>query len=363
MQIGINASSASKENRTGVEEYTYQFIKNLAMLPENREHQFFLYAKESFLKGINLPDNFSVKKINFPILWTQGGLAFDFLLSKPDVFFSPCHVLPFFCPKKSIVVIHGLEFERFPGMYPFFHGRYLKIVTKHAVSRSDKIIAVSQNTKKDIIELYGVSPDKIIVINHGVDIPDYALKNNKKYDFPFILFLGTKEKKKNIFGLMKAFDIIKGKYHIPHKLVLAGGKPNPKFYKEENIREIAKKMKFGNDVVNLGFVSENEKWNLLKNSEVFVYPSFYEGFGMPVLEAQSAGVPVVTSDRSALPEVAGKGALLINPLEIEEIADAIYKIISDSDFRKNLAQMGMENAKKFSWKECAKKTLDLLILN
>ncbi len=360
MRIGIAASAAFEKHRTGVEEYACQLIKHLAMLPESKEHQFFLYKRKGSHQE-NFPNNFIMRNISAPFFWTQGRLALEMIFKKPDVLFVPGHVLPIFHPKNSVVTIHGLEFEYFPEFYPAFHLRYLKWATRYAVNHSKKIIAVSQNTRDDLAMLYGVNSQKMTVIYHGISIPEVEF-SKPLYDFPYILFLGTKEKKKNISGLIKAFDFLKEKYNIPHKLILAGGKPNKKFYKEENINKIVKDLKYKKDIINLDFVSEEEKWNLLKNAEIFVYPSFYEGFGMLVLEAQSAGVPVITSNVSALPEVAGEGAILVDPKNTEEMAEAIYKIINDEGLRNALIRKGLDNVKKFNWEKCAKETLHQLTI-
>lgn len=152
---------------------------------------------------------------------------------------------------------------------------------------------------------------------------------SKKY----ILYLGTGHKRKNIEGLKKAYKILKKKYKIPHELILAGVKK---------------------------YVGKKEKRDLLKNADVFVFPSFYEGFGFPVLEAQSVGVPVAASSAGSLPEILGDSALLFNPREPEEIAEAIYKIIKNPEFKKELIKKGQENVKRFSWQKCAKETLKII---
>ncbi len=153
---------------------------------------------------------------------------------------------------------------------------------------------------------------------------------SKKY----ILYLGTGHKRKNIDGLKMAYKILKEKYKISHKLILAGVDD---------------------------YVNEEKKWQLLKNADVFVFPSFYEGFGMPVLEAQIVKIPVVASNISSLPEILGNSALLINPKKPEEIAKAIYKIIKNPDLKKELIKRGNENIKRFDWKSCARKTLSIIL--
>ena len=151
----------------------------------------------------------------------------------------------------------------------------------------------------------------------------------------YILYLGGGHKRKNIEGLKKAYEILKSKYNIKHELILAG---------------VDK------------YISAEEKWELLKNATVFVYPSLCEGFGFPPLEAQSFGVPVVSSNVSAMPEVLGDSAILINPNNPEEIADAIYKVLKDESLRNELIRKGQENVKRFSWPECAKETLKVITL-
>ncbi|MBU3965391.1 glycosyltransferase [Patescibacteria group bacterium] len=174
MIIGINASSALREKPTGVEEYTFQLIKHLAMIPESAEHRFVLYLnsrlKSERLSEIgDLPENFRLKYLSFPLFWTQLRLAAEMLESKIDVLFIPVHILPLIHPAKSVVVIHGLEYEFYPKMYPFLHRRYLRSSTRYALKNAAKIIAVSENTKNDLVNLYGGEPDKIRVVHHGIN--------------------------------------------------------------------------------------------------------------------------------------------------------------------------------------------------
>jgi len=164
-------------------------------------------------------------------------------------------------------------------------------------------------------------------------------------EYKYILYLGSDNPRKNIDGIIAAFEILKGKYKIPHKLVLAG------------LRQDGKSQ----DIIFMSYVDENKKWELLKNAEVFVYPSFYEGFGMPVLEAQKMGVPVVASNTSSFPEILGDSALLVNPNNPSEISEAIFKVLSDEYLRNELIKKGFENIKKFSWLKCAEETLKVIL--
>jgi len=338
MRIGINALAAFMEPRTGVEEYTYQLIKHLTKLEEARKHRFLLYNKENL-------------KWSWP-MWTQVRLSAEMALNKPDVLFIPVHVLPLVHPKNSVVTIHGLEYEYYPKMYPKKHLAYLRWSTKYALNKARKIIAVSENTKKDLVELYNGDPNKIKVIHHGV--VRYSVSNrsvrHRVPNTPYILYIGRLETKKNIQGLVRAFDLLKKRFQVPHQLILAG----PKGYGYD-------KIKLRNDVIEKGYVSEQEKKKLMQNAAMFVFPTFYEGFGMPILEAQVMGCPVITSNISSMPEVAGQGAVLVEPRDIEEMSQRMYQLIEDNDFKERLINQGYQNVKRFSWQKCAQETLKVIL--
>ena len=358
MNIGINAVAAFKEPRTGVEEYVYQLIKHLTMLKDSDKHHFILYSQNNNNFNFKLPNNFEINKLRWSLpMWTQIRLTAEILKNKPDILFIPVHVLPFIHPENSVTTIHGLEYEYYPEMYPANHLRYLRWSTKYALKNTKKIITVSQNTKNDLIKLYNADPDKIKVIYHGFNDRIRLNKLKPKKDYPYILFLGRLETKKNVQGLIKAFNSLKKKYQVPHKLILAGSNG----FGHKDIRSQISKIKFKDDIIDKGYVSEKDKMVLLRNAEMFVLPSFYEGFGMPILEAQAAKCPVITSNVSSMPEVAGEGAILIDPENIEQISNMMYKIIDDNDFRKRLIKEGSSNLERFSWQECAQETLKFLL--
>ena len=362
MIIAINATAAFKQPRTGVEEYTYQLLKHLAGLSEAQKHHFLLYTPQAQELGFNLPENFEIKELKFDLgffkkplpMWTQVRLAVALAQQKPDSLLIPVHVLPFLRPQNSVVVIHGLEYEYYPQMYPFRHLKYLRASTKYAAKKAKKIITVSENTKKDLIDFYGIDSEKIKVVYHGLSQPQAMTKIDSSAEIsPYFLYLGRLELKKNIEGLLKAFQFLKKEKKLPHKLVLAG----PAGY---GYKKILSQIRECQDVFRLSYVSESNKWWLLKNASVFCLPSFYEGFGLPVLEAQMMETPVVTSNISSMPEVAGQGALLIDPNKTEEIAEALGEAVSNDDLKEGLIQKGLKNVERFSWSKCAKETLDIL---
>lgn len=382
MTVGIHSVAAFKEKRTGVEEYAYRLIKNLAELQGaggRNAASFVLYTNRvsgdlaDFLSG---RENFRIKILKFPFLWTQIRLSLEMLFNPPDVLFAPAHVLPLIRPKKSVVTVHGLEYERLPERYPFFFRKYLRRATKFSCRAAAKIIVPSESTKKDLIEFYGVPPEKISVVYHGYNNSAAEPKSaSADADFPYFLYLGRIESKKNVGGIIRAFEICKKKRSLfmsppgawfcginglPHKLVLAGGDG----FGAEKLKKQIEKSRFSTDIVLKGYVSEEEKAALLRNASAFVFPSFYEGFGLPILEAQAAGVPVLTSNLSSMPEVAGEGgALLVDPKKVEEIAEKMYKIVSDENLRKKLVAEGLKNVGRFSWKKCAEETLRVLTNN
>ncbi|NTV41006.1 MAG: glycosyltransferase family 4 protein [Candidatus Moranbacteria bacterium] len=380
MLIGIDASRAFLEKRTGIEEYSYQVIKNL-----RNELGFFevcLYVRKNQTVDFEIPANWKIKVISWHFFWTQAGLSLEMLFHPVDVLFVPAHTVPMIHPRKTIVTIHGLEYEFCQQAYSLWERIYMRISIRKSCHWASRIISVSENTKKDLMKLYKVPEEKIEVVYEGYDrernfqFPISNFQKNAKYkiqDTKYILFLGRIEERKNIGNIIKAFEILKEKYNISHKLVLVG-KPG---FGYENLKSRIQNLKSKNDLIELGFVSEQEKWELLKKTEVFVFPTQYEGFGIPILEAQSVGCPVVASNNSSIPEVTTNyeqntnvrttneiptdcSAMLVDPQSPTEIAEAIFKIISNQTIKKDLIAKGLENVKRFSWEKCAREVAEIL---
>jgi glycosyltransferase involved in cell wall biosynthesis len=282
-----------------------------------------------------------------------------------DLIYSTHYTIPYFTRIKRVVTFHDMTFYLFPELHQKIKRLYFKTLIPLSIKKSSRIITVSEATKKDMLKRFNyLKPGKMKVIHHGVD----RFKENKtgdrsleKYNLKageFFLFIGTLEPRKNIIGTIKAFHHAgqsSKELGEKYKLVIVGKKGW--FYDE--IFQAVKDLHLEEKVVFTGYVSEAEKQALLMQAFLFVYPSFYEGFGIPVLEAMAAGVPVITGNVSALPEVAGDAALLINPLHWQEIAVAMLKIVSDKRLYKTLSQKGPERAESFSWTETAGKTLEL----
>ena len=372
MFIGIDGSRAFLPERTGIEEYSYQVIKHLR--ESLQEESVFLYMRPEQEVDFELPKNWQVKKLWAPRLWTQVRLSLEMLLHPVDTLFIPAHTAPIIHPRKTIVTIHGLEYEFCPEAYSFLERWYMRLSIRFSCVAASTLIAVSENTRKDLISLYGVAKEKIVVISEGYEqnfkfrsknfesnqnsrISELKIESKFKIqNSKFILFIGRLEERKNVVRIIEAFEILKTKYQIPHQLVLAGKQG----YGYEKIRLQIADCRFKNDIQELGYISEEEKWELLRGADVFVFPSLYEGFGIPVLEAQSVGVPVVTSNTSSLPEVGGDGATYVDPLSSEAIAEGIQEVLSDEAFRSGIIEKAIRNRDRFSWKKCANEIANIL---
>ena len=233
---------------------------------------------------------------------------------------------------------------------------------RFSVRAATRVIAVSENTKRDLIRLYDVSPEKIGVVYEGK--PDVGSSSSDKdsstnrmriaahqwSETNYLLFVGRLEERKNIVRIIEAFEILKEKYGMPHKLVLAG-KPG---YGYASIRLKIKNSEYQEEIRELGYVGEEEKRELLRNADIFLFPTLYEGFGLPVLEAQAAGVPVVASNLGSLPEVAGAcGAVFVDPFSAKSIASGVESVLSNEAERGAIIKAGYENSHRFDWKTCA----------
>ena len=357
MTVGIHAQALFKNPVTGVEQYARQIIPRILNHVDARGHRFVLYAKPPVVSLPFSGVHVTLKTLNFPLAWTQLRLSWEMRIRPSDVLFVPGQALPRIVPARTVVTIHGLEFEHVPQSYPFWQREYLRFVTRDAVRRAAHIIAVSAATKKDLQERYGVNPQKISVIHHGV-VP-VTFPRILSADPPFFLFIGRLTVQKNIDGLIRAFTIFKKQTGFPHRLVLAG---TPGFGYQK-VREAFQTSFARDDIVPIGYAPDSIRAQLLSGAAALVLPSWAEGFGMPILEAQAAGVPVICSNVTAMPEVAGEGALCVPPGNDEALADALGRIATEPELSAHLVAKGSENVRRFSWERSAQETLRILVNN
>lgn len=366
MKIGIDASRAFVKQRTGIEEYAYQIISNFRHQLEKCEVFLYVRKRDFDLVDFPLPANWNVKPVPYRYFWTQIGLSWELLTNPVDVLFVPAHTVPIVHPRDTVVTVHGLEYEHCPESYSGYSKAFHGVFVKKSCQWAKVIVAVSNNTKKDLVGMYGIEPEKIKVVYNGVD---ENFKKQASSDRPeskkffisefgsFVLFVGRLEKRKNIIGIVQAFEILKGKFGYDGKLILVG---KPGFGIGE-IRDFIKKNKFQEDIIEFGFASEEQREELLANADVFLFPSLCEGFGIPILEAQSLGTPVVTSNIGPLDEVAGNTEILVDPKNFGKIAELADKIIRNDHFAKDVSRKGLKNVMRFSWEKSASETAKILL--
>lgn len=357
MIIGIDARMF---HHTGIGRYIKNLLRHMEHLEESKRYEFLvvdrnLTAKEEFRQiKLNCKVFSLVEQLELPMKIAKANL---------DLLHSPQFNIPLMSRAVQVTTIHDCAYDRFPEEFPNrLASVYYKFMFPLALQKSKRIIAVSESTKRDLIELYKIAPQKISVIYEGVDevffreLPNgriSELKMELRLDRDFALFVGLTRPRKNLERLLSAFAKLLSSLKGDVKLVLAG-KVDTRFL---DVRKLAEQLKISDNVIQLGFVPEDKLLPLYKAATFLVLPSLYEGFGLPVLEAMAAGTPVITSNVSSLPEVVDRDAILINPYDVDEIAEAMYKLFTDSNLREELRQKGRERARQFSWTKCAERTL------
>jgi len=403
MTVGIDIRVLAKGRRTGVEDYTINLLSHL--LPKDKSIKYRLFYNSFKKSKSDYPwlkfSNVKLKTFRIPNRILDLFLRFlkfpklDKILKGVDIFLSPHFLLtPVSKKAKTIIVFYDLSFIRFPEFFSLPKLLWHKFVyPKNQAKKADLIIAISESTKEDLVNLYKIEPEKIKVIYPGIDKKFKRInKNNpnllrtrKKYNLPvnesgFILYFGTIEPRKNILAAIKAFEQLKKNQPAQLnqvqwqrfegrvknykekifdfsnlKLVIAGAKG----WLYDEVFEKAKNSRFSKDIIFTGFINEKDKPYLYNLAKIFVYPSFFEGFGLPPLEAMACGVPTIVSNASSLPEVVGNGAIMIDPYNVDELALAIRKVLEDKDLREDLIKKGLKQAKKFDWNKTIQQFLEI----
>ena len=368
-RIAIDYTAAVRQGG-GIGRYTRGLVHALTATPL-RDEYVLLVAGRGNDPELNAPGfhirNLPIDERYTNIIWHRAGLPFpkvEWFTGPIDIFHSPNFVLPPVARASTALTIHDLSFIRVPQCAEPSLREYLARVVPKAVARADRVLADSHNTKKDIIELLEVSPDKVDVVPAGVDDRFRPIDNSnslesvrRKYDLgkgPFILSLGTLEPRKNFTGLMEGYALLKREQKLPHRLVIAGGKG----WLCEGIFETVRQLQLEDDVTFAGFIADEDLPALYNLADLFAFPTLYEGFGLPVLEAMACGTPVVTADNSCMPELVGDAALLIDANDTGELADAMGQVLSDRELRDSLIGRGLARARRFTWAQAARKLLE-----
>jgi glycosyltransferase involved in cell wall biosynthesis len=309
-------------------------------------------------------ENVEMRMMPFPRLWTHLRLSWEMAARPPDVLFVPAHVLPLVHPRRSVVTVHDLGYLYYPQAHTRWARMYLQWSTAYNARSAAHVIADSQATKRDLIQHCGAPPEKVTVIYPGWDSTFAPVRDVarlaavcERYGIaaPYVIYVGTLQPRKNLTGLLDAFSNLVCQGRDLH-LAIVGKKGwlyEPLFAR---VRELGLEER----VHFTGYVPQADLPALLSGARAFVLPSLYEGFGFPVLEAMACGTPVVCSDVASLPEVAGDAAILVNPHNTAQLTQALLRVLVDDALRHDLAERGLRQAARFSWEECARKTLQIL---
>lgn len=365
MKIGLEAERANLPNPTGVERYAAELIKNLARL--DAKNQYVLYFRTEPQEWFyHLPPNFKLRVIPFPKFWTQLRLSWEMITHPVDALVILASVLPLWHPRNSIFTAHDIAYEFFPQAFTGFMRNYLVWSTRFAVRHAARVLAVSEATKKDLVRVYNADPHKIAVTHLGFDAAKFHPRSYgevqpvlDKYGLTYqkyILFVGTIQPRKNIERLVEAVHKLRKQNHIEEKLAVFGGRG----WLWEPIVKKIKMIGLDGSAKYFDYVDEKDLQFIYAGAKVFTLPALYEGFGIPPLEAMASGVPVVVSNVSSLPEVVGEAGVLVDPNSADSIADGILKVLVHEDLRRDMISDGLEQAKKFTWENTAKKTLEVI---
>jgi glycosyltransferase involved in cell wall biosynthesis len=360
--VAINAhllSGRAWYRSAGVHQYIYHLLRNLGRIDDGLRYTILL--GEGILPAdISLPKRRSrwpTSRAGVRIVWEQVVQPWVLHQLRADIVHGPLLVVPLLAPCPAVVTIHDLSFIRFPDLFQPAKRLYLTVMTRLSAQRARRLIAVSAHTATESVQLLHVPRERIDVIYHGVDpafrpLPDgevAAFRQRVGLPDRFVLCVGTLEPRKNHTRLVEAFARIRDRQV---KLVIVGGKG----WLYDELLARVETLGLSDDVIFPGYVS-NEELPLWYNAAVaFTYPSLYEGFGIPVTEAQACGAPVLTSNVSSLPEAAGDAALMVDPFDVEAIAAGLNQLLSDEQLRQDLRERGLAHASRFTWARTAQET-------
>lgn len=369
LNIGINGRSLFRQ-LTGVQLYAMEITRALCA-KENEDVRFTVFAGREGRSSndIELP----VSPSFFPaggslsgVVWEQGFLRRMTRKAGTDILFSPANMAPLNPPVPSVVTIHDLAFLLFPGYFSHAFARYYRAAIPRISQQAAAIITDSTSTKNDLLEHLKLSPDKVSVVPLGVSarfrhrLPVDKLEEVRlRYRLPakFFLSIASLEPRKNLRILIRAYRLLPLELRNEIGLVLTG--TGGRIFADAGVTQEISRLDDGR-VVTTGYVPLDDLVAIYRLAETLVYPSLYEGFGLPVLEAMASSTPVITSNRSSLPEVAGSAAILVNPEQVEEIAAAMELVASDSGTRNLLIERGKKRSSQFTWEASAEKTIEII---
>lgn len=351
MQIAVDASRTTRRRRTGTENYALQLLRQLVTVDEANTYTF--YFRDQPPADL-FPDGVEKRVIPFPRLWTHVRFATELWRTHPDLTFVPAHTLPRVFPGRAVVTIHDLGYLHFPEAHPEKERRYLDWSTRYSAERATIVLADAAATKHDLIAAYGIPPEKIRVVYPGVDEALHPVHDRgalatmrAKYGLPetYLLFVGTLQPRKNIERLVQAFARWRGQSGREDvALVLAGQKG----WLYEDVWTAGVE-----GVIMPGYIEDDDLSALYSGALALTFPSLFEGFGFPVVEAMRCETAVLCANTSSLPELVGDAALLVDPLDVDAIAAGIGQLVEDRELRQTLVARGNMQVKQFTWRRAA----------
>lgn len=364
MRIGIDASRANLAHRTGTEWYAFHLTRAFfsSLRPAD---EVWLYVKEPLRpEWGSLPSNVHVRVLRWPprLLWTQLRLSWEMVWHRVDVLFVPAHTIPFISPRRTVTTLHDIGFMHDESLYGAVERNYHRFSAKLALRRCSKILTVSEYSKQDICATFQIDPVRVQVIPNAYAKDKFhrtvrenrpllvEAKKRAGVRQPYLMTIGRIEKKKNTLGLVQAFAILKHQEQFKNYQLLLVGSPG---LGAEQVRAECEALGIRADVIQPGWLPEAVVPALMAGAEAFVLPSFFEGFGIPILEAMAVGTPVVCSNVTSLPEVAGGAAELVSTAA-QAIADGIAHVCANPVLAAELRQKGYQRAADFSWAASAK---------
>lgn len=375
MKIAINTRLLISDKLEGIGWFCFETLTRITK--QHPEHEFYFIFDRAYDTELNFAPN--VKVIVVPpqarhpllyLIWFEIMLPIILKRIKADLFLSPDGYLSLLSSVKQIAVFHDLNFEHYPNDLPRIEMLYYTHFFPRYAKKANRIVTVSNYSKKDIIETYNILPEKIDVAYNGVGeifvpiSPDEKTLCRKTFTdgIEYFIYVGSVHPRKNLTNLFLAFDLFKKDTRLPDKLVIVG---NRKWWTSE-INRVYEQLNYKKDVIFLGRMETSVLHHLIASAEALTYVSYHEGFGIPILEAFASGTAVITSNITSMPEVAGEAALLVNPFSPESIADAMKNIHHEKGLKEQLIAKGMERVKHFSWQQTAdriwesvEKSLDL----
>ena len=364
MKIAVNTRLLIENKLDGIGWFTYYTLKYITQ--NNPQHQFYFLFDRKYSEKFIFSDNIEPVVVPPPTrhpflweIWLKYSLPKALDKIKPDIFVSPDGFLPYSVNIPSLTVIHDINFVHRPQDLPFLTAKFYQKRFKQFALNATHIATVSEYSKNDIVNTYKISPNKVSVVYNGaaesykpLDKESIKAVREKYTDgHPYFLFVGSLHPRKNLKGLIQAFDIFKEKSNSTFKLLIVG----PAFFKNKEMLTIYDKLKHKKDIIFTGHRNQEELTRITASAFSSVLVSFFEGFGIPVLEAMYCDVPVIVSNVTSLPEVAGDAALYANPSDIQEIANAMLKMYEDETLRNELIEKGRIQRQKFSWQKTAEK--------